>query len=401
MPDLIAGRFARWSASGNPHDLWPEVTEDAFEASRRAIFTVIHEVLARPDGVEASLDTDVAPHPFGIAAFATGMGPLLGLWLEQGRLRASDGIARVLASHLDHGRRRAALLDERLALVLDAFERRGIEAILLKGIHTAWEFFPEPGTRPMSDIDLLVAPEHAAEARRALSELGFMEGKAAALPLRSEWHLASATSIHASLDVDHAENPWRVDLHVSLDRTVDFGIPARFGPLPPPVRLERGEQTVAVLPQPFLLASLTFHGSCHMGALRLVALVELVFVIRRDFADGASRWDAFQALVHDRRIERFVYPALALGNALCPGVVPARVLEGIALGTTPLMRRVMCRAVPEAGQQLYRRYADTRLMWIDTPRDAWRCVTSLLRPARLLRHLAGGRIRVTSPFRST
>jgi hypothetical protein len=396
----VEPRVERWSASGDPHALWPGVTEAAFEAARHAIGAMTREMLSRADAAALTLDPEVTPEVLGVAAFATGLGPLLGLWLEQGRLQASDDIARVLASHLGHGRRRAALLDRQLGRVLDAFQSRGIEATLLKGMHTAWLYFPEPGTRPMSDIDLLVAPEHVAEARGALSELGFTEGKTGALPLRSEWHLGRDRQIHESLDLDHAENPWRVDLHVSLDRTVDFGIPARVGPPPAPVRLERRGRTVHVLPQPFLLASLAFHGSCHMGALRLLALVELVFVMRRDFADGVKWWGAFQALVHDRRIERFVYPALALSDHLSPGLVPKPVLDGIAAGATPLMRRVMRRAAPETGQQLYRRYGDTRLMWIRTPRDAWRCLTSLLHSGRLLRHLAAGRIRVSTPFRS-
>jgi hypothetical protein len=57
--------------------------------------------------------------------------------------------------------------------VLRAFEAAGIRALVLKGAALAHLVYPEPGLRPMRDMDVLVVPSDARRAQRVLAALGF------------------------------------------------------------------------------------------------------------------------------------------------------------------------------------------------------------------------------------
>lgn len=56
----------------------------------------------------------------------------------------------------------------------------------LKGAWLAWEVYPEPGMRPLRDLDILVPPDRALEARTRLLALGYEQCEEIALPLE-EW----------------------------------------------------------------------------------------------------------------------------------------------------------------------------------------------------------------------
>lgn len=73
-----------------------------------------------------------------------------------------------LAASLLWERRRADTI-EALGALTDA----GITAMLIKGIAYAGRLYPDPATRPMSDVDLLVEPDVHAEAARVLGRLGY------------------------------------------------------------------------------------------------------------------------------------------------------------------------------------------------------------------------------------
>ena len=107
----------------------------------------------------------------GIAASAAGIGPLLGLWCETGRVGAQPEVQDLVATHLDHGRRRAARMREELDRLLVPLADRGVEVFVLKGTHTGYRYFPEPGTRPGADIDLLVSREDEPAARVGRSRI--------------------------------------------------------------------------------------------------------------------------------------------------------------------------------------------------------------------------------------
>lgn len=61
-----------------------------------------------------------------------------------------------------------------LADLVAALGARGIAPVLLKGAHLAFGIYPDPGTRPMSDLDVLVAGEEVPDAAAVLRDLGYV-----------------------------------------------------------------------------------------------------------------------------------------------------------------------------------------------------------------------------------
>src|SRR5437879_13354466 len=172
--DDIPARLARYAVTRDARDLWPEVSASAFQAAQREMVRVTAAVWAgAPSPVRLDLPRDADTRALGVAASAAGMGPLLGFWCATGRVDAQQSVLDLLAGHLDHGRQRAARLRQELERILVPFADRGIEVLVLKGADTAYRYFPEPGTRPSSDLDLLVAPHDIAAAHTVLRHLGF------------------------------------------------------------------------------------------------------------------------------------------------------------------------------------------------------------------------------------
>ncbi len=370
----IPARLARYTVTRHARDLWPEVSASAFRAAQREMVRVTARVLAdasSPVRLELSPDTDT--HALGVAASAAGMGPLLGFWCATGRIDAPQSVVDLLATHLDHGRRRAARLRHELERILVPFADRRIEVLVLKGTDTAYRYFPEPGTRPSSDLDLLVAPHDVAAARSVLLNLGFAEeGAGHGDRYRSTWTPPAVDTVR-SLELAHADNPWSLDLHVSLDREMFPDRPMTFGTPPPTPGPRDGEiwqefsRPVWVLREPLLLAYLAAHTSSHFYAITLVRLVELVLVARRDFA--GDDWRAFADFVRRTATGRFVFPALYLAERLAPGTMDALTLEEVEAAAPLWLRTRVRAATPASAQRLHPYPFGERFLWATTLRE--------------------------------
>jgi len=367
----IPARLARYAVTKDARDLWPEVSASAFRAAQREMVRVTAAVLAdAPSPVRLELPRDVDTHALGVAASVAGMGPLLGFWCATGRIDAPHAVVDLLATHLDHGRRRAARLRQELERILVPLADRGIEVLVLKGTDTSYRYFPEPGTRPSSDLDLLVAPHDIAAARTVLRDLGFVEeGPGHGDRYRSTWTPPGVGGVR-SLELAHADNPWSVDLHVSLDREMFPGRPMTFGTPTPTPGPRDGEvwqefsRPVWVLPEPLLLAYLAAHTSSHFYAITLVRLVELVLVARRDF--GQDDWRAFADLVRRTATGRFVFPALYLAEQLAPGTMDAVTLEQVDAVAPRWLRKRVRATTPASAQRLHPYPFRERFLWATT-----------------------------------
>src|SRR5438034_601568 len=250
--DVVNARLARYAETQDARDLWPEVTVSAFRAAQTEIARVTAAVLAdAPGRVTLQLPPDVDARALGVAASAAGVGPLLGRWCETGRLDAPQPFADGLATHLDHGRRRAARMRQELDHLLIALADRDVEVLVLKGTHTGQRYFPEPGTRPTTDIDLLIRPVDLRAAHQALRALEFAEDAATAEPQRSHWTPRNVGPVRSLERVQrpgppHRDRPICVP-RASSGRAVDAGdrrsarprgdcgrSPAAASPLGPP-----------------------------------------------------------------------------------------------------------------------------------------------------------------------
>ena len=361
----VSSRLARWRVTGDPTALWPNVRPETLAAAHHRITAVTSATLAGAEprqrlGVADTHDLEA----FGVAAFVSGMGPLIGYWIERGVIDADSTVRDLLAIHLEHGRQRARRLHLQLVRILQEFNDRGLAPTVLKGAYTSRSYFPEAGVRPIADIDLLVTTDQRAEAEEALRSAGLVMHRSE-MGEQTEWRLPDASKTVHSLELDHASNPWAVDLHTTVDKRYFYGLWASFGlhsyTSTIPWRVDG--LSARVFAQPLLTAHLAQHAAYTIHELRLVRLVELVLVIRRDAAAGTFQWEALAALLADTKTARFVYPALELAERLAPGVIDPAFRSELAAASTPRMRRVVDR-IAACGMHLAGRGTlDERLMW--------------------------------------
>jgi hypothetical protein len=379
--DSIASRLAARRESGVSAVLWPDVSREDWQAAHRRIVEATGAVLNRSAPCsKLKASDDVAVTAAGIAAFVSGMGPLLGYWIEDGVIEADQGLSALLAKHLEHGRGRAKMLHEQLVRILHALNERGVAPTILKGTFTSRHYFPEVGTRPTADIDLLVSPGQLSSGQDALKELGLVELRRG--QTQSEWGLPGTSHAVQSLEFEHRSNPWVVDLHNSVDKQYFRGLRAGFGDLPckDTHPWEVDGHRARLLAQPLFVAHLALHASVRIRQVRLVHLVELVFVIRNDTAAGILSWDALAGLLADTGTARFVYPALELAERLGPGTIDADFRREIAEASTARMRRVVDGVHTFPVDGFFRRSLDEKLMWAAGPLQLTASLVDLIWP---------------------
>jgi hypothetical protein len=379
MPaEEVRRRFAWARRQGRPAWLWPDVQIEAWRSAMDRIGGATASILAG----EQRADLDGAPEAIGLAAYTSGMGPLLGLWLEQGRLKTSEPVAAVLTRHLAHNRLRAACIDAEASEIVARLAERGVAVVVLKGAHTGATYFPEPGVRPASDIDLLVTAGDAAVAEAVMQGCGLaLKGRN---QWESNWAMFSARPEPRSLTYVHAEDPWSVDLHEALNITVGEGTPVaeldRGAPM-----ASRGRWPVdpraGVLDQPLLLLHLAAHAGAGWQNLTLLRQVELVLVIRQDLQAGRLSWDAFLKAGDRTGALSYAYPALALAEKLALGTVPGDVLEHCAVRAPKAVRRALERLTPATAQRIDRNSVGEHFMWAEGWRGRLRLLASDILPA--------------------
>ena len=353
-------RFLWARRQGRPAWLWPEVAIPAWRAAMDQIGAATSAMLAGAPG--AWLDGD--PEAIGLAGYTSGMGPLLGLWAEQGRLE-SDGLVRaVLDRHLAQNRIRSGRMTAAAEGITGRLAGGDIKVVVLKGMHTGDAYFPEAGARPASDIDLLVEAADIGPAEAAL--------KAEGLVLRrrgrweSTWVSPSDAGAPRSLTYVHADDPWSVDLHSSLNVWAGGG--SR------PAELDRarpmgsegawaGDPAARVLEQPLLVLYLAAHAGAGWQNLTLLRQVELALVIREDFAACRLSWAAFLEVGARTGALGYAYPALNLCEALAPGTVPRAVLGACAARAPEAVRRAIAGLTPATAQRIDRASLAEHFMW--------------------------------------
>lgn len=391
-PGEVKERLLWAGRQGHPKYFWPDLPPAAWRSGLRQLERVAAEVMGgQRSSLEARGSAEV--RALGVAGYTSGLGPLLGHWLESGQVRGSEPVARLFGLHLAHGRERAARLRVELRRATEALTAAGVKPLVVKSSHTAVAYFPEPGVRPALDVDLVVDPRafHAAEETLAAAGYGF--GVRERRPRKSTWVAPGSSRLPRSLELMHAGSQYVVDLHESLERNF-FGVrtlrPAAGGEPPTRAAPELGTP-VRVLRQPALLLYHALHASEGLYNLTLIRIVEMVLMIRRDRESGALDWAELRTLVEGRAAGRFVYPAFAMAERLAPGTVQPRFLEALVRAATPAMRSVVSTLSPAGAQPLDVLSVRERFMWCATPQDYVRRLVHMVAPApagRSLRRLA-------------
>lgn len=379
----IRARLRGYDPARDPYALWPKLGPERLQRASGSIRGVAEAVLrgaSRPPALDVRERREV--EALGVAGYISGLGPLLGWWIENGTVDASPPVRETCEQHLRHGALRIARLRGHLTEVVGALRAAGMDPIVLKGLHTGAEYFPDPATRPSGDLDLLVAPRQRARAERVLDRCGFVEHNPAPGGGRSEWRLASASAEVRSLRFDHEDSPWHLDLHWELSRSYHPAERCDLGETP---FANHGSATidgeqVRVLAQPCLTAFLAVHAGCDLSHVRLVRLVELVLVVRRDLETGRLDWRALSHLLEGTGSARFAYPALALAEELAPGTMDRRCLARAGRDVTSRVRRLLATLARHelAPLPASERTVERGLAWLPGPRARMRSLAARL-----------------------
>ncbi len=178
--DAVRERFAWARRNGHPRYLWPEIPIPAWRSALRTLEGVAGSVLS---GYPVSLEVmdAIQLRALGIAAFTSGLGGILGTWIERGDVTADDDVAALFRLHLRHARERAERAAVELMRVAEVLGEAGIGVIAVKSAHTSQVYFPEPAARTGADIDVVLVSAGGTEvtnrelevAERALATAGY------------------------------------------------------------------------------------------------------------------------------------------------------------------------------------------------------------------------------------
>lgn len=368
---------------GNIYWLWPETAPRAWQDALSQIEMATRQILTAGRATQA-LDGRV--DDVGIAAYTSGMGPLLGYWAAEGILPVTGEVGAVLELHYRHNTLRMAKLAERTIEAVELIARAGIAVAVLKGMQTAFSAFPEPGTRPLSDIDLLIDPADREAAGVALREAGYRPGRTIPLPPQQCWRMEGTPELSRSLSLVHCDDPWYIDLQTSLDRRYSAGAPMItldlvFGPR----TTEEWPISSAgkVLSSPLQVLHLACHASCSFENLRLVRLVELALTISKGVKHGSFSWYDFGRVADRAGALQSAYPALFLTELLAPGTVCPTILTRSESQAPDAVRRVVRRLTPTNGQRVLRCSLEERFMWTSSLRGLVRQLRHELLPAEM------------------
>jgi len=360
-PEEVRARVAWAKKRGLPRWLWPDIEPQHWRAALSQIARALTHILTdAPGGVR--LDGD--PRVLSLAAYTSGTGPLLGYFIERGKLPAAPAVSGMLSVHLSHNRKRMELLREEAIAATRLLADNGILAIVPKGMHTAFQYFPEPGCRPISDIDLIVKPEELARAEGIFRAHGYTGKVLSQVPYQCDWTRAGGRTTPLSLLHVHEDDPWSIDLQTTLDRHL------RNVGIVPLDRFVSGDRlavwplsnTARVLKQPLLLVVLAAHASQHLINLSLGRIVELALVARADQASGALDWDAFIRMAREIG-PRYLYPALFACEKLVPGTIASAALKVCEADAPVEMRRLLAKRDVALLQPLDHHSFAERYMW--------------------------------------
>jgi hypothetical protein len=245
--------------------------------------------------------------------------PLLHWSLERAGL--SDPLMAELEAARRVSRYRDLQLFEGAAPALRGLPEAGIPTLLLKGAALATRYYPEPGLRPMADVDVLVRSGDAVAAVDRLTALGW------SAPSRPDpWRLAEMHAMALS-----GQGMPSLDLHWRLqEEAEDSAGETTLWERARPAELA-GVATHVLDPADQLL-HVVAHGARWRpdGSLRWVADA---WVVMRS---GELDWDRFVAEARRRRLTPAAGEALTRLRKLLDGPVPGDVVA--ALRTTPTRR---------------------------------------------------------------
>lgn len=230
---------------------------------------------------------------------------------------------------------RAEHMKARLHETLEAFAREGIDVVLLKGAALACTLYPSFLDRPMGDLDLLVAAEHAERAHRVARAAGWRWDEAA-------FPFARYAAHHHLPPLDDAAGTGvRLELHRGI---AIEGHP--FALSPEQLRARCREVPVGVTrawvpsAEHLLLHECVHFAWSHVlsfGAWRMARDLQIMCRL------APIDWDLFVRDAQQHRADSCAYWTLVLARLLSGADVPASVLERCRPAMSSATQRVLER----------------------------------------------------------
>jgi hypothetical protein len=257
-------------------------------------------------------------------AIREGTGPLLHFHLRRldllqavpvgPRARLSDVALRVWAVN--------AALASHWGEASAALSAADIDSITLKGMVLAHSVYPEPGCRPMADIDVLVRPTERKAALAALRALGYRTPGPAA-----DRHAASRSFAELVRDGTRIDLHWHLARYLRFEGVVEVdhaGLWRRAERLPVP-----GGRSLA-LSREDLLLHLVLHLTLGSDFARVLWYADIDAVLRHFAAE--LDWDQVVAEAERWRIRGLVGWALGVVRESFATPLPPGVLERLRPG---------------------------------------------------------------------
>jgi hypothetical protein len=114
--------------------------------------------------------------------------------------------------------------------------------------------------------------------------------------------------------------------------------------------------------------------------MRLLRLVELILVVRREREHGKLDWAAVEMVLNRSGALRFAYPALALAEHLAPGTIETGILARARAASTRFGRAVVEQLTPGTPLLQERVSLAERLMWASGPIQIMRRLVQMVMP---------------------
>jgi len=144
-----------------------------------------------------------------------GLAPLAYTHLKAINALLPASVLREMQALLLRHRKASQVYTQALGELLLACNQRGIEIFLLKGAALVHLVYPEPGMRPMKDLDLLVRPKDARLMELVLLELGYHPSPPKFYKPETAFHLPPMVRVCQGMRVN-------VEVHTNLFPDSDF-----------------------------------------------------------------------------------------------------------------------------------------------------------------------------------
>lgn len=215
---------------------------------------------------------------------------------------------------------RNLLLSKEMLQVAGALQARGIPLLLLKGAYLAAFVYPDPATREMADLDLLVRAGHLKEAAGVLEALGFT----AQYPYR----LDELVSYRHHLPAYGKANGVQIELHWNIVA------PSENEPVNPsslwaravPASID-GVAVFGLCPEDLLLHVCGHAAYSHTFEMSLRALYDVLVILQRFHT--SLRCDLLVQTAVEWRWQRGVYLVLRMAGELLGAPLPAGLLPAL------------------------------------------------------------------------